>query len=102
MKEQETTTPVRRRRTRTYSAKEKSQAVLSLWSGRRSASSLMKAMDVPWAVLNHWEKRALAGMLSALDPTWQQSMQSSALPPRVERLLQQTLEPAATTPAEAK
>ena len=103
MKDQETTTPVRRRRTRTYSAKEKSQAVLSLWSGRRSAASLMKAMDVPWAVLNHWEKRALAGMLSALDPTWQQTTQSSNLPPRVERLLQQTLEPmTAATPAEAK
>ena len=102
MKEQETTTTVRRRRTRTYSAKEKSQAVLSLWSGRRSAASLMKAMDVPWAVLNHWEKHALAGMLSALDPTWQQTTQSSTLPPRVERLLQQTLEPAVATPAEAK
>ena len=102
MKEQENTTPVRRRRTRTYSAKEKSQAVLSLWSGRRSAASLMKAMDVPWAVLNHWEKRALAGMLSALDPTWQQSTQNSSLPPRVERLLLQTLEPAVATPAEAK
>jgi len=102
MKEQQTPTPVRRRRTRTYSAKEKSQAVLSLWSGRRSAASLMKAMDVPWALLNHWEKRALAGMLSALDPTWQQTTQSSSLPPRVERLLQQTLEPAVATPAEAK
>ena len=102
MKEQQNMTTVRRRRTRTYSAKEKSQAVLSLWSGRRSAASLMKVMDVPWALLNHWEKRALAGMLSALDPTWQQTVQSSALPPRVERLLQQTLEPAVATPAEAK
>ena len=102
MKTQENPETVRRRRTRTYSAKEKSQAVLSLWSGRRSAASLMKAMDVPWALLNNWEKRALTGMLSALDPTWQQPAQSSALPPRVERLLQQTLEPAAPTPAEAK
>ena len=101
MKDQESPTPVRRRRTRTYSAKEKSQAVLSLWSGRRSAASLMKAMDVPWALLNHWEKRALTGMLSALDPSWQQNAQSSALPSRVERLLQQTLEPAVTTPIEA-
>ncbi len=102
MKEQQNMTPMRRRRTRTYSAKEKSQAVLSLWSGRRSASSLMKAMDVPWAVLNHWEKRALSGMLSALDPTWQQPAQSSALPPRVERLLLQTLEPTVATPTETK
>jgi len=102
MKEQETTTTVRRRRTRTYSAKEKSQAVLSLWSGRRSAASLMKAMDVPWAVLNHWEKRALTGMLSALDPTWQQPSQTNTLPPRVERLLQHTLAPTAATPAGAQ
>lgn len=62
MKEQQNMTTVRRRRTRTYSAKEK----------------------------------------SALDPTWQQSAQSSVLPPRVERLLQQTLEPASATPAEAQ
>ena len=91
MKEQETTTPVRRRRTRTYSAKEKSQAVLSLWSGRRNASALMKSMEVPWAVLNNWEKRALTGMLRALDPEWQKPAEGSALPPRVERLMKQTL-----------
>ena len=96
MKTEANTTTVRRRRTQTYSAKEKSQAVLSLWSGRRSAASLMKAMDVPWALLNNWEKRALTGMLSALDPTWQQPAQSNTLPPRVERLMQQTLSPAAT------
>jgi transposase-like protein len=102
MKEQENMTRVRRRRTRTYSAKEKSQAVLSLWNGRRSAASLMKTMDVPWALLNNWEKRALTGMLSALDPTWQQSTQNSALPSRVERLLQQTLEPSAPTADETK
>ena len=71
-----------------------------LWSGRRSASSLMKTMDVPWAVLNHWEKRALTGMVSALDPTWRQPTQSGALPSRVERLIRQTLEPA--TAPEAK
>lgn len=97
--EETTTTRVRQRRTRTYSAKEKSQAVLALWSGRRSAASLMKAMEVPWAVLNHWERRALTGMLSALDPTWQLPAQTNTLPPRVERLLQHTLTPAAAMPA---
>ena len=100
MKTQENLTTPRRRHTLNYSAKEKSQAVLSLWSGRRSASSLMKAMNVPWAVLNSWEKRALTGMLSALDPTWQKPAQDHALPPRVERLMQQTLTPAA--PPETK
>ena len=97
MKTQETPGTVRRRRTRMYSAKEKSQAVLSLWSGRRSASSLMKTMDVPRALINNWEKRALMGILSALDPTWQQASQEKALPTRLERLLRQTVEPTATT-----
>jgi len=100
MKSEETTVKPQRRRTRIYSAKEKSQAVLSLWSGRRTTAALMKTMDVPWAMLNNWEKRALTGMLSALDPTWQQPAQSSALPSRVERLIRQTLEPA--TAPEAK
>ena len=98
MKPDETTVTPRRRRMRTCSAKEKSQAVLSLWSGRRNAASLMKTMDVSWAVLNSWEKRALAGMLNALDPTWQKTTEESTLPPRVERLMRQTLEPA-TPPA---
>lgn len=95
MKPEETNVPPRRRRrSRTYSAKEKSQAVLSLWSGRRNASALMKELEVPWAVLNNWEKRALTGMLTALDPTWKQPAQGGGLPTRVERLMQQTLQPA--------
>ena len=100
MKTEATTGRPRRRTTKAYSAKEKSQAVLSLWSGRRSASALMKTMDVPWAVVNSWEKRALNGMLSALDPNWQKPTENSLLPPRVERLMQETLAPAATPKAE--
>jgi hypothetical protein len=78
-----------------YSAKEKSQAVLALWSGRRSASSLMKELGVAWGVLNGWEQRAISGMLTALDPTWKQPEAGPLrLPIRVERLMEQTLNPA--------
>jgi len=98
MKTDEATGTVRRRRTRMFTAKEKSQAVLSLWSGRRSPSALTKALDVPWVVLNDWEKRALSGMLTALDPNWQKPAQAG-LPPRLERLMQKTLEPSAAPAA---
>lgn len=96
MKQEQTTAgKERKRQRRVYSAKEKSQAVLSLWSGRRNAASLMKELGVAWGVVNSWEKRALTGMLTALDPTWKQpEAESLRLPSRVERLMEQTLNPA--------
>ena len=85
---------VRSRRQLRFSAKEKSQAVLALWSGRRSTSSLTKELGVPWAVLRSWESRALSGMLSALDPNWRQPAEKPcALPERLEKLLVQTTTP---------
>jgi len=90
----------KRRKTRVFSAKEKVQAVMSLWSGRRSASELMRQLEVPWGILRHWEQRALSGMLTALDPTWKQVKEQPSLPQRVERLIEQAIHPAAAaTPA---
>ena len=93
---QETDGPKRRQSSRVYSAKEKAQAVLALWSGRRNPSTLTKELAVPWAAINTWEKRALAGMLTALDPSWKQAVEEQPnLPRRVEKLIEQTLKPAA-------
>jgi len=87
----------RKRRVKMFSAKEKSQAVLSLWSGRRNAASLMKELGVAWGVINSWEKRALSGMLTALDPLWKQPEEEQLrLPSRVERLMAETLKPASS------
>ena len=93
---QETAGTVERKRkaTRAFSAKEKSQAVLSLWIGRRSASVLMKELGVPWGVINGWEKRALNGMLTALDPMWKQAEEGQpSLPARLEKLIEKTMKP---------
>ena len=90
------TVGTKRRQTRAYSAKEKTHAVLALWSGRRSVSALMKELGAPWGLINLWEKRALAAMLTALDPTWKQVEEGQpALPNRLEKLIEQTLNPAA-------
>ena len=96
---QETTAGIQngKRQMRIHSAKQKAQAVLALWSGRRSSSALTKELGVPWAALNTWEKRALSGMLTALDPTRKQTTEEHPnLPRRVEKLIEQTLKPAAT------
>lgn len=93
---QETAGTVERKRkaTKVFSAKEKSQAVLSLWIGRRSASALMKELGIPWAVLNAWEKRALNGMLTALDPMGKQAAAGQpSLPARLEKLIEKTMKP---------
>jgi hypothetical protein len=53
---------------------------------------------VPWAAINQWEKRALSGMLSALDPTWKQEAEGQpSLPRRVEKLIEKALKPGMAT-----
>jgi len=95
--EQAAGTEPRKRQSRVYSAKEKAQAVLALWSGRRNPSALTRELEVPWAIINTWEKRALTGMLTALDPTWKQVEEGQpSLPRRLEKLIEQTLKPVAT------
>ena len=95
--EQAAGTEPKKRPTPAHSAKEKAQAVLALWSGRRSPSALSRELEVPWAIINTWEKRALSGMLTALDPTWKQAAEEQpSLPRRLERLIEQTVKPAAT------
>lgn len=94
--EQALGTEVKKQQSRMCSAKEKAQAVLALWSGRRTPSALTKELGLPWAVINGWEKRALSGMLTALDPRWKQAEEAQpSLPPRVEKLIEQTVKPAA-------
>lgn len=104
MKQEATTGSVgerKRRPQRLFGAKEKSQAVLSLWSGRRNASALMKELSVPWGVLHGWEQRAIQGILTALDPNWKQAPEAvSVLPARVEKLIGKTLLPKPQTAAE--
>ena len=95
----EATGDPKRRPTCVYGAREKVEAVLALWSGRRSPAALTKALQVPWGLLNTWEQRALGGMLTALDPAWKRAeTETPSLPVRVERLFSQTLNPAAAAP----
>ena len=55
-----------KRARKVFSAQEKAQAVLSVWSSRRQPSAICKSLGIAWGLLNSWEKSALGGIQKAL------------------------------------
>lgn len=51
-----------------YTAAEKCQAVLALWTERSSGAELCQQLGVTWNQLSQWQDLAMAGMLQALEP----------------------------------
>jgi hypothetical protein len=58
----------RKRQTVNYGAMEKCKAVLSVWTERRRPAEICREMSIPWMMLSQWQKRAMEGMLQALEP----------------------------------
>lgn len=70
------------------SAREKCQAVLAIWTGRRRPAEICKEMGIPANLLSCWQERAMEGMLQALEPrTRKQEDRGPMLAPRMEKLL---------------
>lgn len=80
------TTKVKPSASISLTAVEKCQAVLSVWTEKRSPSEACKALSVPWTVLQYWQKRAMEGMLQALEPRVNLE-KGPALSPRLQALL---------------
>lgn len=57
-----------KRQTMNYGPMEKCKAVLSVWTERRRPAEICREMSIPWMVLSQWQKRAMEGMLQALEP----------------------------------
>jgi len=70
-----------------YSALQKCQAVLSIWTERRKPAEVSKEMGVNWTILKNWQDRALKGMLQALESRIRLE-KGPALPPRLQRMLE--------------
>lgn len=72
---------------RVFSAQEKAEAVLSVWSSRRKPAGVCKSLGIAWGVLNFWEKSALLGIQKALGQ--ETPVEKAGLPMggRLERLL---------------
>ena len=69
-----------------YSAQQRAQAVLSIWSERRHTREVCRELAIHPSLLYAWERRALAAMLKALEPATRQEP-GPALSPKLERLL---------------
>ena len=70
-----------------YSAQQRTQAVLSIWSERRHVREVCRELAIHPRLLYAWERRALQAMLKALEPARRQDL-GPALSPKLERLLQ--------------
>lgn len=70
-----------------FSAVEKCQAVLSIWTERMKPADVCREMKVSWMHIKHWQDRALEGMMQALE-TRSGLAGGSALSPRLRVLLE--------------
>jgi hypothetical protein len=69
-----------------YTAQQRVQAVLSLWTERRRPGEVCQELAISLKVLSQWETRALSGMLKALEAQTRLEP-GPALSPKLERLL---------------
>jgi len=69
-----------------YSAPQRVQAVLSIWSEHRRTREVCRELAIHPSALYAWERRALQAMLQALEPVTRQDPRP-ALSPKLERLL---------------
>jgi transposase-like protein len=53
---------------RKYTSLEQCRAVLLVWTERKSARDICRAMGVHTGVFTQWQDRAMDGLLSALEP----------------------------------
>jgi transposase-like protein len=70
-----------------HTAQEKCRAVLSVWTERRKPGEICRELGVAWTLLNHWQARAMEGMLLALQPRARVE-KGVALNPRLAVLLE--------------
>lgn len=71
-----------------YSAQDKAQAILRVWTERCKPSEVCRELKVNWTTFRQWQQRAMEGMLQALEPRVNLA-RGQALSPRLQALLLQ-------------
>jgi hypothetical protein len=69
-----------------YSAQDKAQAILRVWTDRCKPIEICRELKVPWITFSQWQQRAMEGMLQALEPRVNLA-KGQALSPRLQALL---------------
>ena len=70
-----------------FNAQEKAQAVLAVWTERAKPAEVCRQLNINWITFNHWQQRAMEGMLQALENRVNLT-RGEALSPRLQALLQ--------------
>ena len=80
-----------------YSASQRAQAVLSVWTERRRPGEICRELNITTALLADWQARAMRGMLLALEPRrCAATDRGPALTVKLERLLNRQTQAAET------
>lgn len=69
-----------------YPASDKVQAVLAVWTDRCRATDVCRQLRINFMTFQHWQRRAMEGMLQALESRVNLS-QGQVLSPRLQALL---------------
>lgn len=69
-----------------HSAPDKVQAVLAVWTERCKPAEVCRQLNINWITFNHWQQRAMEGMLQALESRVNLT-KGEALSPRLQALL---------------
>ena len=69
-----------------YSAQDKAQAILAVWTERCKPAEVCRQMKVNWLTFNHWQRRAMERMLQALESRVNLA-RGEVLSPRLQALL---------------
>jgi hypothetical protein len=69
------------------SAMDKAQAVLAVWTERCKPVDVCQQFHINWITFNQWQRRAMEGMLQALESRVNLA-KGQALSPRLQALLQ--------------
>lgn len=83
-----TKTRAQRKPSPNFNAQEKAQAVLAVWTERCKPAEVCRQLHINWITFQQWQRRAMEGMLQALEPRVNLT-QGQALSPRLRSLLQQ-------------
>ena len=69
-----------------YSAQDKAQAVLRVWTERCRPAEVCRELGINWVSFRQWQQRAMEGMLQALEPRVNLT-KGQALSPRLQALI---------------
>jgi len=70
-----------------YSAQEKAQAILAVWTEKCRPADVCRELRINYMTFMHWQRRAMEGMLQALESRVNLA-KGEALSPRLQVLLQ--------------